>query len=81
MGNKGRWEYLRAGANSNGASRFVEVNVAAEPEPSTPTDARVEIRLHNGRSLAVGPGFDAGHLQALLAVVEAAAPAASSMPA
>src|SRR5579885_635574 len=70
-----------APAKPAGVGRFVEVNVAAEPEPSTPTDARVEIRLHNGRSLAVGPGFDAGHLQALLAVVEAAAPAASSMPA
>jgi hypothetical protein len=43
----------------------------------TPTDSRVglgatiEVRLGNGRSLMVGPEFDASHLQALLAVVEA----------
>lgn len=43
----------------------------------TATDSRVglgatiEVRLRNGRSLIVGPEFDASHLQALLALVEA----------
>jgi hypothetical protein len=31
----------------------------------------VEIRLPNGRSLVVGPGFDADHVRALLALAEA----------
>ncbi len=61
-----------SGAKSDGASRFVEVNVAAAPEPSTPTDARVEIRLHNGRSLVVGRGCDAEQVRVLVGVVEAA---------
>lgn len=33
--------------------------------------ATIEVRLRNGRSLMVGPEFNASHLQALLAVVEA----------
>jgi hypothetical protein len=36
-------------------------------------DARVEILLKNGRSLRVGPGFDAELVRALVAVVESAA--------
>lgn len=36
-------------------------------------DARVEILLKNGRSLRVGPGFDAELVRALIAVVESAA--------
>jgi hypothetical protein len=36
-------------------------------------DARVEILLKNGRSLRMGPGFDAELLRALVAVVESAA--------
>jgi len=36
-------------------------------------DVRVEILLKNGRSLRVGPGFDAELVRALLAVVESAA--------
>ncbi len=54
------------------ATRFVEVKSAA-PMPIAPGaagDSRVEVRLGNGRSLLVGPGFDAEHLRALLAVVE-----------
>jgi hypothetical protein len=35
--------------------------------------ARVEILLKNGRSLRVGPGFDAELVRALMAVVESAA--------
>jgi hypothetical protein len=33
----------------------------------------VEVLLKNGRSLRVGPGFDAEHVRALVAVVESAA--------
>jgi hypothetical protein len=36
-------------------------------------DGRVEILLKNGRSLRVGPGFDAELVRALVAVVESAA--------
>ena len=36
-------------------------------------DARVAILLKNGRSLRVGPGFDAELVRALMAVVESAA--------
>jgi hypothetical protein len=53
------------------AAKFLEVQVTA-PGPSTPDDSSVEIRLRNGRSLMVRPRFDAEHVRALLAVVEAA---------
>jgi len=53
------------------AAKFLEVQVTA-PGPSTPDDTSVEIRLRNGRSLMVRPRFDAEHVRALLAVVEAA---------
>ena len=36
-------------------------------------DLRVEVLLKNGRSLRVGPGFDAELVRALVAVVESAA--------
>jgi hypothetical protein len=52
-------------------AKFLEVQVK-ERYPSAPDDSSVEIRLRNGRSLMVRPGFDAEHVQALLAVVEAA---------
>ena len=52
-------------------TKFLEVQVAG-PGPSPPGDASVEIRLRNGRSLLVRPGFDAEHVRALLVVVEAA---------
>ena len=51
------------------AGKFLEVQVS-ERAPITAGDAGVEIRLQNGRSLIVRPGFDAGHVRALLAVVE-----------
>jgi hypothetical protein len=55
---------------------FVEVRVA-EPEWRTrhsgsASGSTIEVRLNNGRSLMVGREFDAGHLRALLAVVESA---------
>jgi hypothetical protein len=60
-------------SRSTGA-KFVEVKLAeAAPEPRVPGDSRVEVRLPNGRSRLVGPGFDAEHLRALLAVVESRA--------
>jgi hypothetical protein len=55
----------------NEAAQFVEVKLVAAA--NTAGDSRVEIRLQNGRSLLVGPGFDAQHLRALLAVVESGA--------
>src|SRR5260370_15629808 len=55
----------------NTAARFVEVQVAAAPA-NLPSDARIEVRLQNGRSLMVGRGFDPEHVRGLLAVVEAA---------
>ena len=52
-------------------TKFLEVQVAGQG-PSTPSDSSVEIRLRNGRSLMVRPGFDAEHVRALLVVVETA---------
>lgn len=68
-------------------AKFVEVKLASggpEPagaagEPRTGglprpgSDRRVEVVLKNGRSLRVGPGFDAELVRALLAVVEGGA--------
>jgi transposase-like protein len=51
-------------------SKFLEVQVK-EGASSAVSDSRVEVRLQNGRSLVVGPGFDAAHVRALLMVVEA----------
>ena len=55
----------------NTAARFVEVQVAESPA-NVAGNLRIEVRLQNGRSLLIGRGFDAEHVQALLAVVEAA---------
>lgn len=49
-------------------AKFLEVQVTG----SAPCGDAVEIRLQNGRSLMVRPGFDAEHVRALLTVVEAA---------
>ena len=54
---------------------FVEVQLARPGvEPGVQAGAlgstTIEVRLRNGRSLMVGASFDAGHLRALLAVVE-----------
>ena len=54
-------------------AKFVEIKLATGASGlSTPVDSRIEVQLRNGRSLVVGPGFHPGHLQALLAAVEAA---------
>jgi hypothetical protein len=48
----------------------VELKPAARPRCWSSVDNAIEIRLRRGRSLVVAPGFDASHLQALLAVLE-----------
>jgi hypothetical protein len=56
------------------AAQFVEVKVKEPGEQSRPASGHgsaIEIRLNKGRSLLVEPGFDAHHLRALLAVLEA----------
>ena len=53
--------------------KFVEVKAVATREPKGTTAARslaIELRLRQGRSLMVEPGFDADHLRALLAALE-----------
>jgi len=54
------------------AAKFVAVEVAAvaEQAPASAGSA-IEVRLPRARSLVVQPGFDAGHLRALLSVLEA----------
>ena len=55
------------------AAKFVEVKVKESSEQRKPAPERypaIEVRLNNGRSLLVEPGFDASHLRALLAVLE-----------
>ena len=47
----------------------VHVVDAGEPAPGR----AIEVRLNAGRSIVVEPGFDAGHLRALLAVLESRA--------
>jgi hypothetical protein len=57
-------------------TQFVEVQVAAPQEPVRPGGGwsnAIEIRLKEGRSLVVEPGFQASHLDALLAVLESEA--------
>jgi transposase-like protein len=54
--------------------QFVEVQIA-KPDMSQSHSCAVlastiEVRLRNGRSLMVAPEFNAGHLRALLAVLE-----------
>ena len=55
------------------AGEFVAVQIGGAAEPVRPAGARssaIEIRLREGRSLVVEPGFEASHLRALLAVLE-----------
>lgn len=56
------------------AVEFVSVAVAAPAETSPMAAGKpIEVRLGQSRSLMVEPGFDADHLRALLAVLEAEA--------
>lgn len=54
--------------------QFVEVQVAkadlSQRGSRAAPRSTIEVRLRNGRSLMVAPEFNAGHLRALLAVVE-----------
>jgi hypothetical protein len=51
--------------------QFVEVQVAkADLSQRCSLGTTIEVRLGNGRSLMVAPEFNAGHLRALLAVLE-----------
>ena len=57
-----------------GRSQFVEVQVG-KPDVSqrgcgVALGTTIEVRLRNGHSLMVAPEFNAGHLRALLAVLE-----------
>jgi hypothetical protein len=51
--------------------KFLEVQLQKSGS-SLIRDSRVEIRLQNGRSLLVGPGFDAEQVRVLVGVVETA---------
>ncbi len=56
------------------AANFVAVNVAAPSEAAlVPSGKAIEVHLPRGRTLVVGPEFDARHLRALLSVLEAEA--------
>ena len=86
---KKRLREADAGREAHGAPlpKFVEVQVTpggwgqagaardggAASRSRAAGDGRVEVLLKNGRSLRVGPGFDAELVRALLAVVESAA--------
>jgi hypothetical protein len=55
------------------AAKFVEVKVKDSSDQKKPVAehyAAIEVRLSQGRSLLVEPGFDASHLRALLTVLE-----------
>ncbi len=58
------------------AEPFVAVQLVASETPPVPTpsapmpSAPLEIRLRRGRSLLVGPDFEAAHLRRLLQVLE-----------
>jgi hypothetical protein len=56
------------------APQFVELQLAKASEPGVQAHpalgTSIEVRLSNGRSLIVGPGFDANHVRALLVLVE-----------
>jgi hypothetical protein len=58
-----------------GAGPALRAEVVGRPaaDPPPVVDGRVEVVLRNGRSLRVGPGFDAAHVQALAAVLESEA--------
>jgi len=58
------------------AEPFIAVEIAAVETTATPlpvvpmSSVPIEIRLQNGRSLLVGPDFEAEHLRRLLRVLE-----------
>jgi hypothetical protein len=56
-----------------GAASRAEVLARPAVDPPPAGEGRVEVVLRNGRSLWVGRGFDAAHVQALAAVLESEA--------
>lgn len=70
------YEWKKRLRQAEGApAQFVAVKLRP-PEPvvqsaPVPSSKAIEIRLLRGRSIVVGPGFDAIHLRALLSVLEA----------
>ena len=59
--------------NQAGIEQFVAVRVVETGEPPHPLAVRrpaIEIRLSGGHSVIVEPGFDAGHLRAVVAALE-----------
>ena len=60
--------------NQASVEQFVAVQVVEAGGPSQPPvghSLAIEVRLGCGRSVIVEPGFDANHLRALLAALEA----------
>jgi hypothetical protein len=66
--------YWKKQLREGSSPQFVEVQVARpclrQRHSRSALGSTIEVRLSNGRSLIVAPEFDAGHLRALLAVVE-----------
>jgi hypothetical protein len=58
---------------SQASHEFVEVKVTPAKTPRPGVGAAIEVQLKNHRRLVVQPGFDASHLQALVAVLESEA--------
>jgi transposase-like protein len=53
------------------AGAFLEVQVVREPPQAAAVNSRaIEIHLAEGRRILVEPGFDAGHLRAVVAALE-----------
>lgn len=55
------------------AQKFVEVKLAASIAAPAAAGTGIEVRLKNDVRLVVAPGFDAHHLQALVAALEGGA--------
>jgi transposase-like protein len=53
------------------AERFLEVQVAQAAQPAPSKRGAIEIRLGEVRYVLVEPGFDADHLRAVVAALEA----------
>jgi hypothetical protein len=53
-----------------GTPAFVPIRVLASPATPVPAPTPLEVVLPSGRSVRVGPGFDAATLRQILAVLE-----------
>ena len=63
----------RARMDAAQQARWAAKQGGAQPEMALATNGTLEIRLSGGRSVIVEPGFDAAHLRAVLAALEARA--------